>query len=185
MSLTITRRSAYQLRSMFRRAFGTRGPGPAGCFTAAADTLSVKARSADIAVEYTELGGGTPETLWLPFQILDDCEGRKDEPVHIEATGKRRVTAQWRDGSVPQIVQYDVSEPVDADKFPNLPENFTENLVGMFPKQRWRAVGRDRRHGKMDRIGAQFQRPGRWPLDFDRIAAMPDLRILENFLDRI
>ena len=67
----------------------------------------MKAKFADVAVEYRAPGDSTAETLWVPFQLLADCEGKKDEPVHIEATGKSHVTAQWRDGSVPQIVRYD------------------------------------------------------------------------------
>ena len=119
LAITITRRLASQLRAVMRRAFGTRGPGPAVCFTAAAGTLSVKAMFADIAVEYAEPGERhAPKPSGCRFQLLDDCEGKKDEPVHIEATGKGRVTAQWRDGSVPQIVHYDAKEPRDADKFP-------------------------------------------------------------------
>jgi hypothetical protein len=113
-----------------RRAFGTRGHGPAICITVAADMLNVKARFADIAVEYSEPTSASDETLWLPFQFLDDCAGKQDEPVHIEVTGKKRCTAQWRDGSVPQIVRYDSKPPADTDKFPVRPETFAENRAG-------------------------------------------------------
>ncbi len=105
--------------------------GPAVRFTVAAGTLSVKARSADIAVEHRLPTAAADETLWLPFEFLDDCSGKRDEPVRIEATGKGRVTVQWRDGSVPQIVQYDSTVPPDADKFPSPPETFTENPPGL------------------------------------------------------
>lgn len=127
--ITITRRLAQQLRAVLRRAFGTRGPGPALCFTADAGTLSVRARIADIAVTYSEATTGPAETLWLPFQFLDDCASKRDDQVHVEVTGKGRCTAQWRDGSVPQIVQYDSPEPPAADTFPAAPENFAENPV--------------------------------------------------------
>jgi hypothetical protein len=116
-----------------RRAFGTRGPGPAVCLTSGPDGLRARARFIDAAVEYhaSEAAGSTAETLWLPFQVLDDCQGKKDDPVHVEVTGKNRVTAQWRDGSVPQIVQYDINEPADADSFPAVPETFAENPPGI------------------------------------------------------
>ena len=43
----------------------------------------------------TTYPASTPtETLWLPFQFLADCEGKKDEPVELEAAGKGRCTAQ-------------------------------------------------------------------------------------------
>ena len=128
MAISITRRQALQLRAVLRRAFGNfRGPGPALSFIADAEGLRVKARFADAAVEYRAPGEHTADTLWLPFQFLADCEGKKDEPVELTAANKGRVSAQWRDGSVPQIVQYDVVAPADADKFPSLPETFAEN----------------------------------------------------------
>jgi hypothetical protein len=65
--LTINRRLAQQLRSVLRRTFGNRGTGPAVCFTAAAGTLSVKAKLADIAVEYR--APHAEEQLWLPLRL--------------------------------------------------------------------------------------------------------------------
>ncbi len=129
--VTITRRLAHHIRAVMRRAFGTRGHGPAVCITVVADTLNVKARVADIAVEYSEPTRASDEILWLPFQFLDDCAGKRDEPVNLEVTGNKRCTAQWRDGSVPQIVRYDSKPPADADKFPALPETFAENRPGL------------------------------------------------------
>ena len=131
MAISITRRRAQQLRTVLRRAFGSRGPGPAICFTAAAGTLTVKASGHDVAVAYSEPSDAPAETLWLPSSFLDDCAGKRDDPVHVEATGKGRATAQWRDGSVPQIVQYDSPAPPDADTFPALPEDFVSNPPGL------------------------------------------------------
>ena len=125
--LTITRRLALQLKTMMRRAFGSRGPMPTVCFTAAAGTLNAKAKSHDIAVEYTVPGDGPEATLWVPFQFLDDCSAKRDEPVQVESAGKGRVTGQWRDGSVPKVVEYTAAEPRDADSFPSLPETLLEN----------------------------------------------------------
>ena len=129
--ITISRRLALKMRAVVRRALGTRRLGPAVCFTVAAGTLSVKAKSADIAVEHRLPTDAADETLWLPFEFLDDCSGKRDEPVRVESTGKGRVMAEWRDGSVPQIVQYDSAVPADADKFPTPPETFTENPPGL------------------------------------------------------
>ena len=126
--ITITRRQAQQFRSVLRRAYGSfRGTGPALGFIADAEGLTVRSMHADIAVEYRVPGQRSPETLWLPYQFLAECEGKKDEPVELTAAGKGRVTAQWRDGNVPQLVQYDSVTPRDADKFPSLPESLAEN----------------------------------------------------------
>jgi len=130
--VTITRRLAHQLRAVMRRTLGARGTGPAVCLLTGPDGLRARARSTDAAVEYHDPDTvGTGETLWLPFQFLADCEGKKDDPVPIERTGKGRVTAQWRDGSVPQIVQYTIDKPTHADEFPQPPDNFAENPPGL------------------------------------------------------
>jgi hypothetical protein len=133
--ITINRRLASRLRAVFRRAFGAHGPGPAVSFIADAGTLSVRASSRDIAVEYRTADDGAAETLCLPFQAILDFEGKKDEPVRIETAGNGRVTAQWTDRGVPQIVHYDACEPKDWDSFPGPPERFDQNpasLLGAF-----------------------------------------------------
>ncbi len=57
LAITITRRLARQVRAVMRRAFGNiRGHGLAMCFTAAADTLTVRAKFADVTVEYRAPG---------------------------------------------------------------------------------------------------------------------------------
>ena len=129
--ITITRRLAQQFRAVLRRAFGQVRAGPAIGFIAGAEGLTVKCMSADAAVELRVPGARAAETLWLPFQALDDFEGKKDDPVELTATDNGRVTAQWRDGNVPQIVQYDSVQPPDADKFPALPTDFATNPPGL------------------------------------------------------
>ena len=109
---------ALQLKSVMRRAFGSRNATPAVCFTASAGTLSVKARQGDAAVEHRMATDAPDETLWLPFQFLADCEAKRDDPVRLEAAGKGKATAQWHDKSVPQLISYDSQVPTDADQFP-------------------------------------------------------------------
>ena len=129
---TITRRLASQVRAVCRRAFGsTRTFGPAVCFLSSPSGLHVRAKSADVAVEYRGEGGGGEDRLWLPLQALADFEGKKDEPVQLEAPDKGRVTAQWSDRGVPQLVLYDAADPVDAAQFPSIPDDFAENPPGL------------------------------------------------------
>jgi hypothetical protein len=126
--ITITRRLALSLRSVFRRALGAgRGPGPAVRFAGGPEGLRVRARLGDVAVEYHAPGEITIETLWLPISFLADCEGKREEPVQLESLGEGRVMAQWRDGRVPQLVQYEAVEPPGTEAFPGLPEAFAEN----------------------------------------------------------
>jgi hypothetical protein len=115
-----------------RRAFGHfRNPGPVLHFIAGPEGLSVRAASADVAIEYRGPSRAPAENLWLPFAFLADCEGKSDEPVQLEAAGPGRVAAQWRSKSVPQIVQYDAMTPADAEKFPAMPATCAENAADL------------------------------------------------------
>ena len=129
--ITITRRLAQQLRSVLRRAFGNfRGKGPAIGFIAGKEGLTAKSMFGDVAVEYRVPGERPTETTWLPFEFLADVAGKNDEPVELEGGGDQ-ICVHWRTGKVPQIVTYDSQEPSGADKFPDLPQEFTSNRPGL------------------------------------------------------
>ena len=126
--LIITRRLASRLRSVFRQALNLtsrsmRHPvylegGPHG--------LHIRCCRKDQAAVQYQLDGQHPaETFAVPFELLSDVEGRKDESVKLELQ-QNRVLAQWRDGSVPQLVAHDVldSEP---DNWPPPAESLEEN----------------------------------------------------------
>jgi hypothetical protein len=136
--IQITRNLARQIRSGFRRALNItpRGLSYPVTLQSGPNGLCIRAKSLDAAVEYHGSGSFPVEQITVPFEFLADCEGRKDEPVQLEAGTNGRIAVQWRDGSVPQIVQYDTAEPGDAaGKFPNLPEHFAQNptsLLGAF-----------------------------------------------------
>ena len=129
--ITISRRLAQQFRAMLRRAFGQVRTGPAIGFIAAAEGLTVKCMYADADVELRVPGPRASETLWLPLQALEDFEAKKDDPVELAAADNNRVSASWRDGNVPQIVEYDSPQPPDADKFPVPSTNLTTNPPGL------------------------------------------------------
>ncbi len=125
--ITISRRLAQQFRAVVRRALGQVRVGPAIGFIADKEGLTVKSTFGDVAVELRVPGARAAETVWLPFQALEDFEAKKDDPVQLTASDNGQVTAEWRDGNVPQIVQYDSAKPLDADTFPALPTDFTTN----------------------------------------------------------
>ncbi len=127
--ITLTRSLARQVRAVFRRALGVTSrrfscsvnleTGPEG--------LRIWAKTSDVAVQYHVVGALSPERITPPFQFLADCEGRKEEPVQLETQGENRATAQWRDGSVPQIVQYDQAAPEKDQLLPGLSETLAQN----------------------------------------------------------
>ena len=129
--VTVTRRLAQQFRAVLRRALGQVRVGPAIGFIAGAEGLIVKSMYADAAIELRVPGQRAVETLWLPFTALDDFEGKKDDSVELAAADNGHVTAQWRDGNVPQMIEYDSAQPPDADKFPVSPSDFAANPPGL------------------------------------------------------
>ena len=129
--ITITRRLAQQFRAMLRRAFGQVRTGPAIGFIAGAEGLTVKCMYADAAIELRVPGARAAEALWLPFQALDDFEAKKDDPVELTAADNNRVSVGWRDGTVPQIAEYDSPPPHDIDKFPVSPSDLATNPPGL------------------------------------------------------
>lgn len=123
--ITITRRLALQLRSVLRRAFGSRNTGTVVGFIADKAGLTVRSMYADAVVELRVPGERPVDTLWLPLEFLADIEGKKDDPVELQASGNDQVTAHWQDGKVPQLVRYDAKEP--TYKSPALPATFATN----------------------------------------------------------
>ena len=75
--IEITRRKALQLRSILRRAFGSRGPGPALRFTVGPDGLSVKAGTADVAIEYLEPAVGPCRDTLVPLRVAGRLRGEE------------------------------------------------------------------------------------------------------------
>ena len=130
--ITITRNLARQVRAVFRRALHItpRGLSYPVTLQTGPDGLRLRARSPDAVVEYHTPGELPIEQFAVPFQFLADCESKKDQPVTLEAAGERQVSAQWRDGSVPQIVQYDRADPADAAEFLRFPDVSAENPPG-------------------------------------------------------
>jgi len=85
-----------------------------------------------MAIEYQHPGEQSAANCWIPFEMLADVEGRRDEPVRIEPN-KGSVSATWQNGPVPCLVRHDMTEPTSKKVFPPVPETFAENeprLVG-------------------------------------------------------
>lgn len=123
--ITMTRRTAHRIRTVFRRSFGmNRETGPALSVSTGPSGLRIRARQADTAAQYHEPGDNEPDQFTMPFESLDACEARNDEPVTLERQDDK-VIVQWRDGAVPQLVQHDC--PPFPDDFPATPDDQAEN----------------------------------------------------------
>lgn len=124
--ITISRRTLSQLKTVLRLALRvTRGLGPSLVLQQGPDGLRLRVMSPDAAAEYTIPGEFPAEQIVLPWEFLSDCEGKSDEPVTIESSDQQTLV-HWRDGSIPQLVQYPVPD-LPEQGFPPEPEQWTEN----------------------------------------------------------
>jgi hypothetical protein len=129
--ITITRNLARHLRSVIRRALHvTPSCQPSVTFLAGPDGLRVQARNRDTAIQYDQAGELPAERVIAPYDLLADCEGRKDEPIELTPESNR-VLASWRDGAVQQVIRYAVPR-VKEDPFPGEPDNFVANELDLW-----------------------------------------------------
>jgi len=131
--ITITRSMARLVRAVFRKALGitARGRLSTVLIEAGPTGLVFKARSFNVAAEYHVSGEHVAETLAVPYELLQDCEGSKEQPVRITLFGKGTIEAQWPDGSIPQVKQY-VAGKADSvlSDYPPIPSRLSENPPG-------------------------------------------------------
>src|SRR2546428_11133311 len=79
--ITITRKLARHLRSVIRRALHvTPSAQPAIVFDAGSAGLRVQANNHEVAIQYHQPGDFPAERVAVPYDLLADCEGRKEEP---------------------------------------------------------------------------------------------------------
>jgi len=122
---SITRRTIHQFRVIARKTLNIhRGVGPPIVAEPAEDGLLLRVSSHEAAVELRLPSDAQGESICVPFQFLDDCQAKNDEPVTLTLQDGQ-VVVQWTDGSGQQLVQYDQPEP--SDGFPAMPAELTEN----------------------------------------------------------
>lgn len=124
--ITISRKLARQLRVVFSRGLGitARNTGPAVEFRTSSQGTSIRTANGQFAIEFLELGNPADEEIFaLPFELLRQCEGPKNEPVSLRRENAT-VTAEWADSGIPQTAQFDV---VQLPAFPPHPESFATN----------------------------------------------------------
>ena len=126
--ITITRRQAREIRAVFRRTLGisSRSAVPPLRIHTGPKGLSVRCRSSTAAAEFRQTGDLPHSQFAVPFGLLADIEGGRDEPVTLEQEGDQ-IVARWNNGQVPQIHRYDVRDDDDAAEFPSVPETLAEN----------------------------------------------------------
>lgn len=119
--IEITRKTAKQVRAVFRRALGLhrRSGGPVLTLVASSDGLRIRAGTSATAIEFHERGPRRQEQIALPFDFFANCEGGQDDPVQVE-DAESEVIASWSHKGVPQVMRY---EPATSASFPDRPSN--------------------------------------------------------------
>ncbi|MGE0608432.1 MAG: hypothetical protein AB7O62_15155 [Pirellulales bacterium] len=126
--IDISRSLLRQVRSLFRKAGIGKMPGVGQPLQIAAgyDGLFIRGQTADRAIEFHQPDELRPESLLLPAQFLDDCEGRQGT-VTLDNGDQDRPTASWTERGVPQLVSYSLESRADSWSFPDEPTNWREN----------------------------------------------------------
>jgi DNA polymerase III sliding clamp (beta) subunit (PCNA family) len=125
--IIITRRLAKRLKTVFRQALSISGRGtkPIVQLAAGSHGLRIRCGNGRAAVEFRLDGEQPEETLFIPFDLLSDVDGGRETPVEIRSQDGK-VTATWRDGAVPRLIQHD-GPKVLSENWPPTPEEMIEN----------------------------------------------------------
>ncbi len=128
--ITIIRRKARMLRSVFRRAvlgITHKSTIPPLELHAEGTHLRAQYRNDSQAVEYVEAGSFAPlDSIPVPLDVLADIEGRDDSPVVIEAADPDRTVIRWQDHGIPQTREMSVTPVGNIAAFPETPTAWTQ-----------------------------------------------------------
>jgi hypothetical protein len=125
--IVITRRLAKRLKTIFRQALNitSRSENPIVQLAGGPHGLRIRCGNGQAAADFHLDGEQPDETIYVPFELLADVEGSRDVPVELREHDAR-VTASWRDGSVPQLIHCD-SPTVCSEDWPPTPVHLAEN----------------------------------------------------------
>jgi hypothetical protein len=134
--LSIPRSLARHVRAMFRRLLRKADSHLARIvLQTGSDGLRIRLHHPDFFAEYRQEGSHPPEVLVLPPDAFVRCEGRSDAPVSLKRTDQCTIRAQWQDGVVPQLAEYEAGDPEELTPFPDPPEQTLPNEAGF-----WKAL---------------------------------------------
>jgi hypothetical protein len=128
--ITITRQFALQLRNLLRR-MGLQGRSAHNTapvvFLASEEGFHIRAVNGTTALEYHHPGPLPPAQFALPVEALADCEGKRDVPVHFEATPDRLIEVRWEDRGIPVVRRYGDCREQVLESWPQRPKKFSTN----------------------------------------------------------
>ena len=104
---------------------------PLVLFQAGDDGLRMRVPHPEVAMEYHQPGRCSPEVLSVPLEELAKFEGKGQDVVSLEANSTGMIVAQWLDGKVPQVMEYDPGDLSKLPAFPAMPERMVVNSPGL------------------------------------------------------
>lgn len=193
--ITVARSILKRFRTLCRRGglhkFRT-SAGPYVTVAGGSSGYSIRAASPDVCVHFHDPAPCDSESIRLPLDALEVCEGRDDTPVTVEGRPGNRALLSWVERGVPR--QHEVDQPkAGSFSFPDLPINFTANEAGMWAALRDAvattdaastryALGCLHLRGKLGRIdatdGRQILTQAGYQLGFDDDLLVPASAIL-------
>ncbi len=127
--ITISRLLARRLRTVFRPALSL----TPSLFTqpiqfvAGPEGLRVTSQRQGFAACYYDSTTYPECKLTIPFSLLKEVDGGRDEPVYLVTKSNGRVLAHWQGGAVPQELIVEVPADQQEVELPVTPQNWTEN----------------------------------------------------------
>ena len=128
--ITITRNTARQIASLFRRALGVSNQQLAGQFVrlnAGPHGLTIQAATAQTAVEYHEAIAIPPSIMQAPLELFKTVGSTKADLVTLVEADDGKVIARWQDGAVPRSGQWPCRNERELVAMPSPPTSFVEN----------------------------------------------------------
>jgi hypothetical protein len=127
--ITLSRRQALDAATLIRRLLELRGKratlqpvqivtGPTG--------LSLRAWTAQLALEYRELTPRPPGSALLPLKLLQTAAGRSHDEIAIEQLPGEPATLRWQDGAIPRTATA-ASACQQVEAFPSMPQRWLQS----------------------------------------------------------
>jgi hypothetical protein len=129
--IEITRALARQFRAALRKAGAGRNQRPLLEFRSAQGVLRMRAQLPEVAIEYSQRGPADEEALPVPFDALEDCEGRSNSTVTFVRTAQG-VEAAWEDDKIPKRKSYELPNPEGLPAIPELDWSKATVVPGLF-----------------------------------------------------
>src|SRR5262245_16750052 len=122
--MQLTRSLCRELCVVLKKALGRLKPDLR--VIAGPDGLKVQGRGHQHAVEYYDPQPRDPAELMMPFALLEDVQGTKDEPVRLCCTKSNVLTATWQDRGVERTMQYTLPKD-NGTRFHDQPTTWASN----------------------------------------------------------